>query len=89
MMMICVGNIVETDFFYHTHLKTCWQGARYKYQDTNYKYCVTRCKKDHLCQSGLMIQVNPVTPGAPYIDHWLDSGWFKIAESGTDSLLNS
>ena len=69
--MIRVGNIVETDFFYHTCLKNRWHDA---------KYYVIGCKDDHLCQSGIMIQVNPITPGAPNIDNWLDSGWFRIVE---------
>jgi hypothetical protein len=53
MTMILVGHIVETDFFYQTRLKNCWKNAKYR---------VTGCRHDPLCQSGIMLQVNPVTP---------------------------
>jgi hypothetical protein len=72
MTMILVGHIVETDFFYQTRLKNCWKNAKYR---------VTGCRHDPLCQSGIMLQVNPVTPGAPQIESWLDSGWFKPAST--------
>jgi hypothetical protein len=52
--------------------KNCWKNAKYR---------VTGCRHDPLCQSGIMLQVNPVTPGAPQIESWLDSGWFKPASA--------